>query len=171
MSSNIKIPNIFGIEINIKKTISHFWDRPVPIFSDVRFSYLALVQDKKITCVLPANACCTVYVNCVLIWCQFSLLWLSSFQLSKHSLHINSWSQLIGIFFLHLSLTMSVDIIYILWLTNYILIRSYQMVLNRFHLKQVMISTISSGVNWMTNLCNWYRRQTQRCNRKRSTMI
>jgi hypothetical protein len=43
---------------------SHFWDRPVPIFSDVRFSYLALVQDKKITCVLPANACCTVYVNC-----------------------------------------------------------------------------------------------------------
>ena len=25
--------------------------------------YLALVQDKKITCVLPANACCTVYVN------------------------------------------------------------------------------------------------------------
>jgi hypothetical protein len=30
----------------------------------VRFSYLALVQDKKITCVLPANACCTVYVNC-----------------------------------------------------------------------------------------------------------
>jgi hypothetical protein len=25
---------------------SHFWDRPVPIFSDVRFSYLALVQDK-----------------------------------------------------------------------------------------------------------------------------
>jgi hypothetical protein len=26
---------------------SHFWDRPVPIFSDVRFSYLALVQDKK----------------------------------------------------------------------------------------------------------------------------
>jgi hypothetical protein len=43
---------------------SHFWDRPVPIFSDVRFSYLALVQDKKIMCVLPANACCTVYVNC-----------------------------------------------------------------------------------------------------------
>jgi hypothetical protein len=43
--------------------ISHFWDRPVPIFSDVRFSYPALVQDKKITCVLPANACCTVYVN------------------------------------------------------------------------------------------------------------
>jgi hypothetical protein len=57
MSSNIKIPNIFGIEINIKKTISHFWDRPVPIFSDVRFSYLALVQDIKITCVLPA--CCS----------------------------------------------------------------------------------------------------------------
>jgi hypothetical protein len=27
--------------------LSHFWDRPVPIFSDVRFSYLALVQDKK----------------------------------------------------------------------------------------------------------------------------
>ena len=27
--------------------ISHFWDRQVPIFSDVRFSYLALVQDKK----------------------------------------------------------------------------------------------------------------------------
>jgi hypothetical protein len=44
--------------------ISHFWDRPVPIISDVRFSYLALVQDKKIMCALPANACCTVYVNC-----------------------------------------------------------------------------------------------------------
>jgi hypothetical protein len=29
------------------KYISHFWDRPVPIFSDVRFSYLAPVQDKK----------------------------------------------------------------------------------------------------------------------------
>ena len=27
--------------------ISHFRDRPVPIFSDARFSYLALVQDKK----------------------------------------------------------------------------------------------------------------------------
>ena len=24
------------------KFFSHFWDRPVPIFSDVRFSYLAL---------------------------------------------------------------------------------------------------------------------------------
>ena len=44
--------------------ISHFWDRPVPIFTDVRFSYLALVQDKKIMCVLLANAWCTVYVNC-----------------------------------------------------------------------------------------------------------
>ena len=30
-----------------KISVSHFWDRPVPIFSDVRFSYLALVQDKK----------------------------------------------------------------------------------------------------------------------------
>jgi hypothetical protein len=49
---------------NVKR-ISHFWDRPVPIFSHVRFSYLALVQDKKIACVLPANACCTVYVNCL----------------------------------------------------------------------------------------------------------
>jgi hypothetical protein len=38
----------------------------VLIFSDVRFSYLALVQDQKITCVLPANTCCTVYVNCLL---------------------------------------------------------------------------------------------------------
>jgi hypothetical protein len=28
----------------------------IPIFSHVRFSYLAPVQDKKITCVLPANA-------------------------------------------------------------------------------------------------------------------
>jgi hypothetical protein len=54
-------------------TVSHFWDRPVPIFSNVRFSYLALVQDKKITCVLPANACCTVYVNCPP---QFSMLFL-----------------------------------------------------------------------------------------------
>ena len=31
-------------EFKIK--FSHFWDRPVPIFSDVRFSYFALVQDK-----------------------------------------------------------------------------------------------------------------------------
>jgi hypothetical protein len=45
--------------------ISHFWDRPVPIFSDLRFSYLALVQDKKIMWVLLSNACCTVYVNWV----------------------------------------------------------------------------------------------------------
>jgi hypothetical protein len=42
------------------QSFSHFWDRPVPIFTDVRFSYVALVQDKKVTCVLPANACCTV---------------------------------------------------------------------------------------------------------------
>ena len=28
-------------------SFSHFWDRPVPIFSDARFSYLALMQDKK----------------------------------------------------------------------------------------------------------------------------
>ena len=28
--------------------LSHFWDRPVPIFSDARFSYLAHVQEKKI---------------------------------------------------------------------------------------------------------------------------
>ena len=46
--------------------ISHFWDRPVPIFSDVRFSYLALVQDNKITCVLPANACWLLYSLCQL---------------------------------------------------------------------------------------------------------
>jgi hypothetical protein len=44
--------------------LSHFWDRPVPISSHVRFSYLALVQDKNITRVLAANAWCTVYVNC-----------------------------------------------------------------------------------------------------------
>ena len=50
--------------VGVRFYISHFWDRPVHTFSDVRFSYLALVQDKKITCVLPANACCTVYVNC-----------------------------------------------------------------------------------------------------------
>jgi hypothetical protein len=30
---------------------------------ELSVSYYALVQDKKITCVLPANACCTVYVN------------------------------------------------------------------------------------------------------------
>ena len=51
------------IKILIRGIInSHFWDRPVPIFSDVRFSYLALVQDKKIMCVLPENACFTVYM-------------------------------------------------------------------------------------------------------------
>ena len=42
---NLKLtPHDFNL-VNI--SISHFWDRPVPIFSDVRFSYLALVQDKK----------------------------------------------------------------------------------------------------------------------------
>ena len=50
--------NIVGMLL----VFSHFWDRPIPIFSDVRFSYFALVQN-KITCVLPANACRTVYVN------------------------------------------------------------------------------------------------------------
>ena len=54
-----------NINLTDEICISHFWDRPVPIFSDVRFSYLALVQDKKITCVLPANACPSkFYVNC-----------------------------------------------------------------------------------------------------------
>ena len=33
-------------------------------FQQCEIFYLALVQDKTITCVLPANACCTVYVNC-----------------------------------------------------------------------------------------------------------
>ena len=42
---------------------------PLPVIDSI---YLALVQDKKITCVLPANACCTVYVNCP----QFSMLFL-----------------------------------------------------------------------------------------------
>jgi hypothetical protein len=55
-------------------SFSHFWDRPVPIFSNVRFSYLALVQDKKIMCVLLANACCTVYVNCLPNSPSFSFL-------------------------------------------------------------------------------------------------
>jgi hypothetical protein len=66
---------IFSLATYIKKIkhISHFSDRPVPIFSDVRFTYLALVQDTKITCVLPANACCTVYVNCPP---EFSMLFL-----------------------------------------------------------------------------------------------
>jgi hypothetical protein len=33
--------------------------------------YFALVQDKQITCVLLANACCTVYVN--LLWNTFKI--------------------------------------------------------------------------------------------------
>jgi hypothetical protein len=35
------------VKTNEEDIFSQFWDRPVPIFSDVRFSYLALVQDKK----------------------------------------------------------------------------------------------------------------------------
>jgi hypothetical protein len=59
---NEKSNDWLDIKILIRGIInSHFWDRPVPIFSDVRFSYLALKQDKKIMCVLPENACCTVY--------------------------------------------------------------------------------------------------------------
>ena len=42
----------------LRQTSSYF-------LSDARFSYLALVQDKKIMCVLPANACCTVYAKSV----------------------------------------------------------------------------------------------------------
>jgi hypothetical protein len=41
--------NIFDFKqtfLPLEIQFSHFWDRPVPIFSDVRFSYLALVQDK-----------------------------------------------------------------------------------------------------------------------------
>jgi hypothetical protein len=49
---NKYIINVTTTEINTCKNIFEFG------------SYLALVQDKKITCVLPANACCAVYVNC-----------------------------------------------------------------------------------------------------------
>ena len=64
-SASINVYRNVYLYLYVKKTaISHFWDRPVPIFSDLRFSYRVLVQDKKIMCVLPANACCTVYVNC-----------------------------------------------------------------------------------------------------------
>ena len=76
--------------------ISHFWDRPVPIFSHVRLSYLALVQDKKITCILPANACCTLYVNCSPAWhslnkrpsltlCRKDELWIWFVPPNKHT--------------------------------------------------------------------------------------
>ena len=30
----------------------------------ISWAHLALMHDKKSTCVLPANPCCTVYVNC-----------------------------------------------------------------------------------------------------------
>jgi hypothetical protein len=40
-------PELFGNGDKIMFFLSHFWDRPVPIFSDARFSYLALVQDKQ----------------------------------------------------------------------------------------------------------------------------
>ena len=53
--------------------ISHFWDRPVPIFSDVRFSYLALVQDKKNHVRFPGK--CMLYSLCQLP-AQFSMLFL-----------------------------------------------------------------------------------------------
>ena len=57
--------HVFMNALKVSMTVfSHFRDRPVPIFSDVVFSYLALVQDKNIKCVLQANTCCTVYVNC-----------------------------------------------------------------------------------------------------------
>jgi hypothetical protein len=40
----------FSLVTYIKKIkhISHFWDRSVPIFSDVRFSYLALADFQKL---------------------------------------------------------------------------------------------------------------------------
>ena len=47
-------------------------------FETNQFLFLAmwdfLVQDKKITCVLPANACYTVYVNCPPNYPCFSFL-------------------------------------------------------------------------------------------------
>jgi hypothetical protein len=52
---------------------SHFWDRPVPIFSDVRFSYLALVQDKKNHVRFTGK--CMLYSLCQLPP-QFSMLFL-----------------------------------------------------------------------------------------------
>ena len=48
----------------VRPYISHTAKNRNCAVSLVRISYLALVQDKQITCVLPANACCTVYVNC-----------------------------------------------------------------------------------------------------------
>jgi hypothetical protein len=38
---------LLKVTLNCEISFSHIWDRPVPIFNDVRFSYLALVQDKK----------------------------------------------------------------------------------------------------------------------------
>ena len=85
----------FSLATYIKKIkhISQFSDRPVPIFSDVRFSYLALVQDKKITCVLPANACCTVYVNCPPNSPCFSFLKFTVYKFSFFYKHTNPNNQ------------------------------------------------------------------------------
>ena len=47
----------------IGNIFSHFWDRPVPIFSDARFSYLALVQDKTLRAFYRQMHAVTVYVN------------------------------------------------------------------------------------------------------------
>jgi hypothetical protein len=72
--------------------ISHFWDRPVPIFTDVRFSYLALVQDKKIMCVLLANACCIVYgithFNCIKVKHQDPMRQIQTGRLNKYNCYL-----------------------------------------------------------------------------------
>ena len=59
-------------QLNTK--LSHFWDRPVPIFSDVRFFFnLALVQDKKNHVRFTDK--CMLYSLCQLP-SQFSMLFL-----------------------------------------------------------------------------------------------
>jgi hypothetical protein len=66
--------------------IYHFYQ----LFLVVRFSYLALVQGKKITCVLPANACCIVYVT--ITFTQYTKIrnyffWLTWRGNNSHCLH------------------------------------------------------------------------------------
>lgn len=114
--------NLFGIEIHILKTLSIFCS---VCMTNYRYSiYLNVMIIELYVKMLVLSSVLikiqwwhrekkmpsTSYnvLSCILIWC---LLWLYSFQSSKYSLHINSWSQLNGIFFLHLPLTISVDII------------------------------------------------------------
>ena len=95
--------------------VSHFWDGPVPIFSDVRFSYLALVQHKKNHVHFTGK--CMLYSLCQLPP-EFSMLFLfkinNSLYISFQSF-INSQILTIG----HIILFQSMFCL--LWVNNRVL--------------------------------------------------